>query len=150
MSVVKFLNWRPDLEDTEHDGLSVCQNVVHEPEGWKALHLLSAGAFATTGNLAASVATVQSIIAKPVGPSNDLFCAWVAGGNLNVGLNGVTATTSTTGYPLSFGTVGSSAAITAFDLCESYGKIYFVVEAAMSTTAPTSLLTLAFQGYMDY
>ena len=59
-----FLNLAPDMEDTENQGLTVAQNVVHDTEGYKPVHLGSAGSFATTGGLAASNATVTSIIAK--------------------------------------------------------------------------------------
>ena len=147
---INFLNWNPDSEDENNKGLTVADNVLHDSEGYKPLHLASAGSFATTGSLAASVATVQSLIAKPVGDGTDLFCAWIAGTSINVGLNGVTATSTTTGYPLTFGTIGSSAAITAFDVCESYGKIYFIVSGAQQTSVPSTVNSFSFQGYMDY
>ena len=147
---LNFLNWRPDVEDVGNDGLSVADNVVHETEGYKPTHLGSTGSFATTGGLAASAATIVSIVVKPVGAGDDLFCAWISGGTLNVGLNGVTATTATTGYPLSFGTVISNGEITVFDVCESYGKIYFVVEASQTEAVPATTPALRFQGYMDY
>lgn len=143
---LNYLNWNPDIEAEGNQGLTVADNVLHEPEGYKALHLASAGTFTTTGSLS----SVSSLIAKPVGAGNDLFCAWISGASLNVGLNGVTATSSTTGYPLSFGTAGAVNAITVFDVCESYGKIYFVVEASHQTISPNTVNSLSFQGYMDY
>ena len=147
---ISFLNWRPDLEDEAHDGLSVADNVVHEPEGYKPIHLGSAGSFATTGGLAASSATVLSAVAKPVGNGGDLLVAWLANGQLHVGLNGVTAASDTTGYPLSFATVAASGEITAFDVCESYDKIFFVVKGEQIQVSPTATAERAMMGYMSY
>lgn len=145
-----FLNWRPDLEDVGNEGLTVADNCVHEPEGYKAIHLGSAGSFGTTGGLAASNATVLSVIAKPVGNNDDLFCGWIANSTLHVGINGVTAASTTTGYPLSFATAVASGEITVFDVCEAYNKIFFTVQADGIATTPATTLSLAVMGYMDY
>ena len=147
---LNFLNWRPDLEDTEHDGLSVAQNVVHEPEGYKPVHLASGGSFATTGALAASTATVTSIVAKPVGAQGDLLCAWLQNDTLYVGVNGVTSPATTTGFPQSFATTGATQAIVAFDVCEYAGKIFFTAQAQQSEAVPSATSTLISMGYMDY
>ncbi len=153
-----FLNWAPDLEDTEHDGLTVADNVIHEPEGYKPTYLMSAGAFSTTGGLAASTATVLSIVTKPVGSQDDVFSAWLTGepATIHVGINGVTATANTsaqgslTGYPLSFSTAGTNGIIYAFDVCESYDKIFFVVEARQNNVAPNTIEAIRHIGYMDF
>ena len=148
---VNYLNWNPDLEDEANKGLTVADNVVHEPEGYKPIHLASAGSFSTTGSLAASVGTILSCVAKPVGSAGDLLVAWVSGVTLHVGLNGVTATTAVTGYPLTFSTLGSAgSSITAFDVCEYANKIFFVVEATQGTSSPSTLTSIGFNGYMDY
>jgi hypothetical protein len=142
---LNFLNWRPDQEDAAHDGLNVAQNVIHEPEGYKPVHLGSAGSFATTGSLAASTGTILSIVAKPVGSLDDLFCAWVSSnGNLNVGINGVTATTSSTGYPPAFSSPAGGA-VTAFDVCELNQRIFFV---ARGDNAAGSVISVS--GWMDF
>lgn len=148
---VTFLNWRPDVDDVYNDGLSQADNVVHDVEGYRPIHLGTAGVFATTGGLAASDATVLSIIAKPVGAVGDLLCAWVADQTtptLHVGMNGVTGTTSATGYPLAMATAATDAEIYAFDVCEYAGKIVFTVEA-QATDASATALSYAFCGYMD-
>jgi hypothetical protein len=150
---VDFLNWRPDQEVFGNDGLSVADNVIHDTEGWKVAHLSSSGAFATTGGLAASNATVLSIVAKPVGAGTDEFCAWIANQTtptLHVGINGETAATSATGYPLAFATAVTGAEIWAFDVCELGGKIIWTVEARAETSSPATTVSLAFAGYMDY
>lgn len=148
---LNFLNFQPDREDFQNDGLSVAQNVIHEPEGFKPVHLGSAGAFSTTGGLGVSVGTITSIVSKPVGAQGDTFSAWITGGTgINVGLNGVTATSNTTGYPLSFSTAGPTAEIVAFDVCEFADKIYFVVEAQQTQAVPSTTVGLRFSAYMDY
>ena len=153
---VNFLNWQPDKEDFGNEGLAVCTNAVHDSEGWKPIHLASAGAFATTGSLAASAATILSIVAKSVGTQGDKLCAWITDGvtpGLRVGVNGVTAGTNVTGYPLSFATLGTSHEIYAFDVAETpeshtgVPMIFFTVEARQ-TLADTSTVTLRHAGYL--
>lgn len=152
MSEVRFnfLNFNPDTEDTQNQGLTVAQNVVHDTEGYKAVHLGSAGSFVTTGGLGASVATVTSVIAKPVGSGSDLFCAWIANDTLHLGLNGVTSASVTTGFPVSFATTGSSQEIVAFDVTEFAGKIFFVAQAQQTQTTPSAVATVLSTGFMDY
>lgn len=147
---VDFLNWRPDAEDVGNDGLTTADNVIHEPEGYKPVHLASSGAFTTV--LAASDATVLSIVAKPVGAQGDLFCAWIADATaptLCVGINGVTASTAATGHPLTFATASTGQEIFAFDVCEYGGKIAWTVEAQAADASGTAL-SIAYAGYMDY
>ena len=147
---IGFLNWRPDAEDVGNDGLTTADNVIHDVEGYRPVHLASSGTFATA--LAASDATVLSIISKPVGSQGDLLCAWVADQTtptLHVGLNGVTAVTSSTGYPLAMATAATDAEIFAFDVCEYAGKIVWTVEA-QATDASATALVYAFAGYMDF
>ncbi len=153
-----FLNFNPDSEATENQGLTVAQNVVHDTEGYKPIHLGSAGSFATTGGLAASAATIRALVAKPVGSQDDLFCAWLSGTSLltlNVGLNGVTAAAVTTGYPLSFtntfiSSTATPVAVYAFGVAEIFGKIFFTVEARIGTTGPTTTQALKYSAYMDF
>lgn len=149
---VNFLNWRPDSEDVGNEGLSVADNVVHDTEGWKPIHLASTTSFATTGGLAASTATILSLVAKPVGAQGDLFCAWISDQTaytLHVGINGVTAATSATGFPLTFTSVSTGHEIYAFDVCEYAGKIVWTVEAQAEDASSTTL-SAAFAGHMDY
>jgi hypothetical protein len=143
-------NWRPDLDETTHEGLTKADNVVHDAEGWKPVHLASSGSFATS--LAASEATILSLVALPVGASDDLFCAWIADATqptLQVGVNGSTATNSNTGHPPTFTTTAVNAEIWAFDVCEYGGKIIWTVEARAEDAGGTTL-AMAYAGYMDY
>ena len=149
----QFLNWRPDLEDTEYEGLTVADNVIHEPEGYQPVHLGSAGSFATTGGLSGTGSSIVSVSAKRVGSTDDLFCAWVhvatsgpsSVSTLHVGVNGVTSSTTATGYPLSNTKIGVTSVITAFDVCEYADKIFFV--AAMGNSDGDESMMA---GYLDY
>ena len=147
---VNFLNWRPDQEDVNTDGLTVADNVIHEPEGYKSVHLQTSGGFATTGGLAASSATILSCVAKPVGSQGDLFCAWVAASPANfntihVGVNGVTSGSATTAFPPNSAATTRAFAITALDVVEFNDRIHFLVRAD-----PDSGIALSFHGYMDF
>ncbi len=145
---VSFLNWRPDLEDTEHDGLTTANNVLHDVDGYEPLHLGSAGRFVTTGGLA----SVTSLVSKPVGAQGDQFCGWIAANGVHVGINGVTAAAATTGYPtaITSATTINGGEISAFDVCELNGKIFFVVEGSIQTAVPNTVVSLAMSGYMDF
>lgn len=139
---VNFINWRPDVDDFPNDGLVKAQNCVHEPEGYKPVFL--AATVTQTGNLA----SVSSIAAKPVGAQGDLFCAWITDNTLYVGVNGVTATTASTGYPVSFASVVSgTGVITAFDVCEYGGLLFFTAEAQGTTITPSGTQTIRAAGY---
>ena len=79
-----------------------------------------------------------------------MLCAWVTNsGGLNIGINGVTGTSTSTGYPLSFATaVGGK--IQAFDVCELAGQVFFVVEATQQTISPATVVSLRHTGYFGY
>ena len=149
---VNFLNWRPDAEDVSNEGMTTADNVIHDVEGYRPVHMASAGAFATTGGLSAGLGTILSIVAKPIGSRGDYFCAWVAQATtpaLHVGINGVTASTSATGFPLAMAAAATDAQIYAFDVCEYAGKIVWTVEAK-ATDASATALSYAFAGHMDF
>lgn len=156
-----FLNWQPDAEDFGNQGLVTADNVVHEPEGYKKVAFASAGGFSEVGSILASGgATALSVQVRPVGTQGDVLAAWIANTttpSLHVGINGTTATTSATGYPLAFSTAYAGGAvnaigITAFDVTEYAGKIYWTVEANFKTDVASSTVTnvKAFAGYMDF
>ncbi len=142
---VDWLNWSPDLEDTEFNGLTVADNVIHEPEGYKPVYLASAGGFATTGSLA----TVTSIVTKAIGSQSDTISAWLSNDTLYVGINGVTSPTTATGYPPSFAT-GVGQEVTAFDVAEYAGKVVFTAQANGSTIPTGDSVSISVTGVMDY
>jgi len=144
-----FLNLAPDMEDTENQGLTIAQNVVHDTEGYKPIHLGSAGSFQTTGALGGNVV---AIVTKSVGAGDDTFSAWfdINSLQLNVGVNGITSPPVAGTFAPSFSETGTSQAITAFDVCESNGKIFFVVEVSQSLTSPDTTVSLREMGYLDF
>lgn len=129
---IAFLNFQPDKSDLPNEGLEDCDNVVHEPEGYKPVYLESSGAFSTTGSLN----DVTSIVVKTVGPSFDKFHAWLDSDQIKVGING-TEITSTGSTTVSFATSGSNQAICFFDVAELAGEIAFTVEAQQDEAAGT-------------
>ena len=144
---INFLNFNPDLEAENNQGLTVANNVIHEPEGYKPAHLATAGSFSQSGGMA----SVTSVVSEPIGSAGDVFSAWIAqNGNICVGINGNTATTSSTGYPLSFSTVSSGGSfISFFGVCEHAENVYFTVEAFNTQVLPSSTVTSqAFSGYI--
>lgn len=152
---LNFLNWRPDLEDENHDGLTVADNVIHSAEGFKSIGLFSAGSFSTTGGLGVSNATVRAAAARPVGNGGDYLVAWISGpasgAQLNIGINGVTATSDTTGYPTAVAMASANSfAISVFDVCEAYDKIFFTVRGEGQSTSPSAISEKAMTGYLSY
>lgn len=150
MSEVKFnfLNYQPRLEDEQNQGLVRAENVLHDPEGYKPIYLRSGSAFSTA--IAAGGGTIHDVVAKSIGSQGDVLAAWIHNDTLNVGVNGVTSPSVTTGYPLSFATSGSSKFIYAFDVCEAEGKVFFTVEARQTEASPVGTSTLVHAGYMDF
>jgi hypothetical protein len=70
----EFLNWRPDLEDTEYEGLTVADNVVHDVEGWKEVKFVTDGAVSTitsAGNILFT--TGQTIGAMQIRQLGNIF-----------------------------------------------------------------------------
>ena len=149
----EFLNWAPDREDFGNDGLVKATNVVHDSEGWRPVHIKTTTSFSTTGGLAASNATIVSIVAQPTGSVNDIAAAWISNdgttSRVHIGVNGVTATPNTTGYPTAntFSTLGTAQEITAFDVCTLEDRIFFAVEARQENASPATTESLAFVAY---
>lgn len=144
---VNFLNFNPDLEAENNQGLTVANNVIHEPEGYKPIHLATAGSFSQSGGMA----SVTSVVSKPIGSAGDVFSAWISqNGNICVGVNGHTATTSSTGYPLSFSTVSAASVISFMGVCEHADNVYFTVEAYNTRVLPnpSTVVSQSFSGYI--
>jgi len=133
-----FLNLAPDKEDTENTGLTIADNVVHDTEGYKPIHLGTAVSVVQTGNLG-DVITTTAVVTKSIGVGTDTFSAWIDAIDLRLH-----------GFPLSFSRTGTSQTITAFDVTESNGKIFFVVEAQQSLTGPLTTVSLRQIGYLDF
>lgn len=138
---IVFRNFQPDVDDLPNDGMEKADNTVHEPEGYKAVYLESAGAFATTGALT----NVASIVVKTVGPSFDKFHAWLDADQIKVGINGVEITSSGS-TTVSFATTGSNQAICFFDVAEFGDEILFTVEAQQDQATPATTVSIRLTG----
>ena len=82
-----LLNWRPDAEDVGNQGLTTCDNVLHQPEGYIPAEEVTGGAFATEPGLGGI--TTVSLMVKPFGAlrtpdlDNNLVYAQIRGDTLN-------------------------------------------------------------------
>ena len=134
MTEVKFnfLNWRPDAEDYENDGLITADNLLHDTEGY--LQILSNTTTSMTNFAAGSGGTINSVLCRPQGSlriatstglvyaaaeivdfnSNTLraLCGPVTNNALETG-TGTTIATATSGV------------VTSFQLCELNDRIFF-------------------------
>lgn len=124
---VNFLNWRPDQDEYQLDGLTKAENVVHDTEGYKPVYLKSAGAFSTGIDAAESVLSV--VARQGIWPTT-AFTAYIEDNDqttptlrfgyfYNTGQAMYEATWGTTGYPSAhaFATSGASGwAVVAFDV----------------------------------
>lgn len=148
---LNFLNWRPDAEDYENDGLITADNFLHDKEGYKQLLQQTSAAFSTTSPLNAGLNTISSIKAKTFGNNNqvalaDIYAPDTTTAALRIGVHGNNAFTTTTLATLA--SVGG-ARITSFSIGELNQS--FVISA----TAEASLLaggvtTYALSGTVAY
>ena len=133
MSQVKynFLNWAPDLEDHEHNGLAIAENVLHDSNGYYPIKIQTAGAFSTGTPAGAGFGIAYSDIkVKPFGNAGELTFA---------AIQYDTATTNTfrigvvgTGFTaVNFATLASVGAcwIKSFDVCELGQRVVISAQA---------------------
>jgi len=67
-----FINWRPDFEEFNNDGLVTADNVLHDTEGYKEVRA------ATNNSVYGSVSrSVMGMVCKPIGTSGQQLAAWV-------------------------------------------------------------------------
>ena len=66
---LNFLNWRPDLEDYGHDGLTTADNVIHQPQGYVQLVKKSDASATSLGSVSSSIVSTQI---RRIGPLAEL------------------------------------------------------------------------------
>lgn len=149
---VNFLNWRPDQDEYQLEGLVKAQNVVHDTEGYKPVYLQTTTSF-STGIAAAS--SVLSVVASPGPWPGTAFTSYVEDGTTPVLRFGYVYSTaaamyagawSTTGYPTAhaFATAGASGhAVVAHDTCYlgEYVFMVSVAEQGLAATGTTQTVT---------
>jgi hypothetical protein len=138
---IDFLNWQPDQDELNNDGLITCTNVVHEPEGFKPVYLASAGAFSTE----TAFASVTSLVSETVGSNLDVVSGYIGGDVLRIALNGV-AVSPLNSTQISFATTGSSQCVAAFDVAELNGQVAFVMLAQQETASPATTVNTYMSG----
>lgn len=138
---VDFINWSPDQEDLFNQGLTKASNVFHDDIGYRPIKTHTAPS--QFGNLA----SVSSLRTRAIGSGEDVFCAWVTGNNLNVGVNGVTSL-SAGATAVSFATAGTSQEIVMFDVAEFEDYLFFTVEAQQEENSQTTTTSIRKAGYL--
>lgn len=156
-----FLNWRPDQDEFNTEGLQVADNLLHDTEGYKQFDFVTTGAFATN----TSIGTCPSIVVRPVGTNNQYVAAYldnrqVAGAgatyDLNIGLlNGYSLSgnyTSVTSATSSADLTGTAFRVSAFEVTELQDRIFVTAEAQLASSTAlsgTAVAVVNLTGYMS-
>lgn len=140
---VNFLNWRPDIEATEHDGLSQATNVYHSPSGYKSTKLNTSGAGSTlTGLDGITILSTRALQVKAMGPgrtvgADNFASAYIreaTGGSFNLSI-----TENAGGDSLSstLNATGTSMALSAFDTCALGNQVFICAQMDVAQTGGT-------------
>ena len=145
---LNFLNWRPDMEPSGHDGLTEADNVLHDTEGYKQLRVATSGAAATA---AASANTLGSVQVRQLGSKQDtsednkMACYLVVANPSGVGVRiqvGSSTFNSESTLTASAGTahpVATGGAITAFEVCELNDYVFITAQGEGEAAGGTAL-----------
>jgi hypothetical protein len=153
MSFVKFdfLNWRPDMEDYNNDGLLTASNLLHDVEGYKQVLRQTTTSFSTTAPLNAGQNTVSSLKARPFGNAGalaiaDIYAPTATTAAFRIGVQGENAFTTTT-----LATLASvyAADITTFSVAELGQRVVINAQAQASLLAG-GITTYALGGQFTY
>lgn len=160
---LQFLNWRPDLEDVGNAGLSVADNVYHQPEGYKELNAYTDAA---TGTVTSGGTLLSAYAVQSVQLTNDDTSTQPAGQYLTATLTFATATAgslarlrlieSNSGSDLSTTLTqsatltgfGTQMAITSFSTFQYDDKIFVVAQAEVEVGAVATAINAT--GYITY
>lgn len=164
---VNFLNWRPDLDATSHDGLAGASNVLHSEDGYKPIHVQTAAAFATTTAFTGMPSSVLSVQLRPLGTSGRYLVGALipSAGNTTVSLavgvtdtdfvsatvlaSGFTGTTATSATVNLVGGTVPEAEFVAFSVAELEGSAFVVAKANVTLEAGTET-SLNVSGTVSY
>lgn len=154
---VDWLNWRPDLEDTEFDGLTVADNVVHDAKGYKQVRFVTDSAVSTissAGNiLFASGTTISAMQVRQLSNTLDdsdsnkvaVYLRDAVSPQMAVDFFNTTTPVSTVGTA---GVMTSGYAITAFQTAE-LNNVIFVCAQATGTAAGGTGIALNITGHTN-
>jgi hypothetical protein len=144
----QFLNWRPDLEDTQHDGLSVADNVFHDVEGYKQVSFVTDAAVSTMVS-SSNEATLRAFQVRQIGnlmdvSNNNKVISYIreegSGSDLVVDFLNTTTAASTT-----MGTY-TGPSLRAFQTAELNGYVFVCAVADASLTGGGTT-TVSISGY---
>jgi hypothetical protein len=145
-----FLDWRPDLDPWEHEGLVYAIDTIHDRNGYRSLKINTALAFSTATPLSGNTA-ITDIKVKPFGIGTDRAVALinritVTTSALRIGVEGQGAMTSVT-----LGTLASlnSCWIESFDLAQ-FGQQVAIGAQAGASLAAGGTTTYALGGTFVY
>lgn len=144
-----FLEWRPDRDELNTEGLQIADNVVHETEGYKQVLMHTAGANGTISSLTSAVALRE----VPIGTGGQTLKAWLSKETLSPGdalaLN-VAVEASTTLDSVTSATVTSltDAEITSLAVAELDDNLFITCEAAVQLVSGPGQLNIT--GYVAF
>ena len=142
-----FLNWRPDRDEFDSEGLQVADNVLHDVEGYKQTRYATDGAASTLNGT--SGVTITSFQARQVGSLRD------SSSDNKIGLSATVSGLKIQSYgasvpqtTVSFATAATSGvAIRAFQVTE-LGDNAFVAAEVRGVAASGTEVSANFTGYI--
>jgi hypothetical protein len=161
MSFVKFdfLNWQPDQDPWNNEGLVTADNMIHTDRGYIQHTTYLTADFVSHP----SIFTTPSIVARPVGTGEQVAVAYLhnataAGAgftiDFSIGLmdsrySGVGLYTTYTSSTISSAFTGNK--VIGFDVCELNDRLFFTAQAELPTitalNAGAPVITINSTGY---
>ena len=146
-----FLNWNPDQDDFDNQGMIVADNMIHDTEGFLPVGIQTAGAFSTVQ----SAAVIAHAI--PYGNAGQLLHCFLntAPGNAQMRLIVAYESPVIGAVPIALDVVTSSTLasfpgnITSFSLVDTGSAIFVTAEAEFDAATGTPEI-LNITGYGQY
>ncbi len=161
MSLIKldFLNFQPDQDDWNNQGLIEADNVIHTPEGYISYKSIPGASFVADTNLG----TTPSLVIRPVGTGEQVAIAYLhdataagAGFTIQFSIGLMDSNYSTLGSYTTYTSSTITSAYTgnnvaAFDVCELGDVLFFTAQAELPTATiinPSApIITINATGY---
>lgn len=148
-----FLDWRPDLETYDNQGLQQADNVLHDVDGYKPVRSLTTGSMATA--IAGGGGTVKSVQVRPQGSLREATSTSLVYGIAEVEGSGTlrAAAGPVVNNALEMGTKGAvatatSGVVTGFQMCELNEDLFVTLQVAGEAQSGTAI-SLNQTGYAD-
>lgn len=151
---VNFINWQPDNDDFGTQGLTECDNVIHDTEGYKPIR--KDATFATLNFLTDTpLASVRSMQVRGIGANRNKIAALVQDKATTAAIaemsiaaqdDGAAFTTLSSGTLLSAG----SCKVASFSIAELEGGLFVACATYSATLASGGATTYALTGDITY